>query len=82
MSKNSIPSLINGSAGVPKVATAGKACPCRGCGASISKGERCFDIPNPRASFSNSRRFCQICFNSVLAKTKADIAEFELCTKV
>ena len=49
MSKNSIPSLINGSAGVPKVATAGKECLCRGCGASISKGEKCFDIPNPRS---------------------------------
>jgi hypothetical protein len=77
MSKNKIPSLINGSAGVPKVAIAGKECPCRGCGSSISKGEKCFDIPNPRTAFSNSRRFCRLCFNGVLAKTKVDIAAFE-----
>lgn len=77
MSKTNIPSLVNGSAGVPKTAVAGKECPCRGCGSSISMGEKCFDIPNPRKAFSNSRRFCQVCFKEVLAKTKADIAEFE-----
>jgi hypothetical protein len=44
---------------------AGKECPCRGCGASISKGEKCFDIPNPRTAFSNSRRFCRVCFDGV-----------------
>jgi len=81
MSKNNIPSLINGSAGVPKVAIAGKECPCRGCGSSISKGEKCFDIPNPRTAFSNSRRFCTACFNDVLAKTKTHIAEFEQSNK-
>jgi hypothetical protein len=77
MSKNSIPSLINGSTGVPAKSIAGKQCPCRGCGSSISKGEECFDIPNPRKAFSNSRRFCIVCFKKVLAKTKADLAEFE-----
>lgn len=81
MSRNNIPSLINGSAGVPKVAIAGKECPCRGCGASIGKGEKCFDIPNPRTAFSNSRRFCRVCFDGVLAKTKADVAEFEQSNK-
>ncbi len=81
MSKNNVPSLINGSAGVPKAATAGKECACRGCGSAISKGEKCFDIPNPRTAFSNSRRFCQTCFNGVLVKTKADIAAFEQSDK-
>jgi hypothetical protein len=77
MSLSKIPSLINGSAGKPTVATAGKKCPCVGCGAAIIKGEKCFDIPNPRTAFSNSRRFCADCFKSVLAKTKADLAKLE-----
>jgi hypothetical protein len=77
MSANSIPSLINGSAGRPKSETAGKKCECKGCGAEIIKGAKCFDIPNPHKSFSNPRRFCQTCFKAVLAKTKLDISVFE-----
>ena len=77
MSQNRIPSLINGSAGRPVVATAGKKCECAGCDAAIVKGEKCFDIPNPRTAFSNSRRFCQACFKLVLAKTMADVAKLE-----
>lgn len=77
MSQNKTPSLINGSAGRPVVATAGKECPCMGCGTAIIKGEKCFDIPNPRTAFSNSRRFCAACFKIVLTKTKADVAKFE-----
>jgi len=77
MSKDSIPSLINGSAGVPKAAVAGKVCSCRGCKSAITKGDKCFDIPNPRKAFSNSRRFCVACFKLVLAKTKADLSELE-----
>jgi len=77
MSKNSIPSLINGSTGVPTAALAGKECPCRGCNGSIAKGDKCFDVPNPRTAFGNSRRFCLTCFTAVLAKTKADLSELE-----
>ena len=77
MSQNKIPSLINGSAGVPEVAIAGKACTCRACGGSIPKGERCFDIPNPRMAFGNPRRFCLICFTEVLAKTKVHLSKVE-----
>jgi len=62
---------------VPVVAIAGKQCPCRGCGSAISKGEKCFDIPNPRKAFSNSKRFCAGCFKKVLAKTTANIADME-----
>jgi len=77
MSRNSIPSLINGSAGVPKAAVAGKACSCRGCKGGITKGEKCFDIPNPHKAFSNPRRFCAACFTLVLAKTKTHLAELD-----
>lgn len=77
MSPNSIPSLINGSAGRPRLATAGKKCECKGCHASISKSEKCFDIPNPSTAYANTRRFCPACFKEVIAKTKLDIAKFE-----
>jgi hypothetical protein len=77
MSNNKIPSLINGSAGQPTVAIAGKKCDCVGCDAAIVKGEKCFDIPNPRTAFSNSRRFCSACFKIVLFKSKADVAKLE-----
>jgi hypothetical protein len=77
MSQNRIPSLINGSTGRPDAAIAGKKCECTGCDAPIFKGEKCFDIPNPRAAFSNPRRLCPVCFKTVLAKTKADVAKLE-----
>jgi hypothetical protein len=77
MSQNKIPSLINGAAGRPTAAIAGKKCECVGCEAPIVKGENCIDIPNPRSAFSNSRRFCSACFKIVLAKTRADIAKLE-----
>jgi hypothetical protein len=75
MSANKIPSLINGSTGAPKDAVAGRQCKCKGCDRSISKGEKCYDIPNPSKSFSNPRRFCCACFRLVLEKSKVDIAE-------
>ena len=77
MSANRIPSLINGSAGVPKGVAAGRECKCKGCDVAISKGEKCYDIPNPSKSFGNSRRFCPTCFRAVLEKSKADIATLE-----
>ncbi len=77
MSGSKIPSLINGSAGCPTAATAGKKCKCRGCDAVIVIDEKCYDVPNPREQFSNVRRFCAACFKAVLAKTKAHITELE-----
>jgi hypothetical protein len=77
VSGSKIPSLINGSAGCPAAAEAGKRCECKGCGASIVMGEKCYDIPNPRESFSNSRRFCTACFKKVIEKTKADLVALE-----
>jgi hypothetical protein len=56
---------------------AGRQCKCKGCDAAIVKGEQCYDIPNPSASFGNSRRFCSTCFRAVLEKSKADIAALE-----
>lgn len=77
MAQNKIPSLVNGSTGRPTAAIAGKRCGCAGCSAPIIKGEKCFDIPNPRSAFSNSRRFCSSCFTMILTKTRADIVKLE-----
>lgn len=77
MSGNSIPSLINGSAGKPTVVTVGKKSPCRGCGATLQKGDRCYAVPNPRASFSNPRRFCGMCFKEILERTGQDLTALE-----
>jgi hypothetical protein len=74
---NRIPSLINGSAGRPTLETAGKKGACAGCDAEIVKGEKCFDIPNPRTAFSNTKRYCIECFGIALTKTKVDIVQFE-----
>lgn len=71
------PSLIGGSLGRPKVATAKKRCDCSRCEASISRGEKCYDVPQPSKPFSSSRRFCETCFASVLAQTRADLLELE-----
>jgi hypothetical protein len=67
-----IPSLINGSAGKPKLATAGKKCECRACGSEFVKGDRCAIIPNPR-SMGSDKRFCRTCFALILAKTRRDV---------
>jgi hypothetical protein len=77
MTQNSIPSLINGAAGKPVLAEAGKKCTCKGCGSVITMGEKCFDIPNPHTAHSNSRRFCASCFAAVIKRTKADIEKLE-----
>ena len=78
MSGHRIPSLINGSAGRPGLALAGKKSTCKGCGREILKGEKCVDIPNPRAAFASSKRFCCNCFKEIIAKTKQELATFEV----
>lgn len=77
MSSNKIPSLINGSAGRPKKALAGRKSPCKACGKDILKDESCYDIPNPTKSFNPSRRFCKSCFKQILQKTKDDVVALE-----
>lgn len=77
MPKGKTPSLIGSSLGRPAAVTAGKLCACSRCTASIVKGEKCYDIPQPSQPFSNKRRFCRSCFASVLAQTKQDVAEME-----
>jgi hypothetical protein len=72
----SVPSLINGSAGKPKLVTAGKRCECRSCGGEFSKGDHCVIVPNPR-TMGSDKRFCRECFLLVLEKTRRDVAVLE-----
>ncbi len=71
-----VPSLINGSAGKPKLATVGKKCECRTCAATFAKGDRCAVIPNPR-SMQSDKRLCESCFRLVLQKTRTDLAKLD-----
>jgi hypothetical protein len=74
MQKPRIPTLINGSLGRPQLATAGKKCVCSLCRSDIHKGDKCYDVPNPRAAFSAKRRFCISCFKEIVLKTETDLA--------
>jgi hypothetical protein len=75
MPKGKTPSLIGSSLGRPDAVTAGKRCACSRCEAEITKGEKCYDVPQPSKPFSSRRRFCKICFDRVLAQTRQDLAE-------
>ena len=77
MIKGKTPSLISGSSGKPKFVEALKKSQCKRCGFPIAKGQKCVDVPNPRASFSSSRRFCPDCFGSILKQTKIDLNAIE-----
>lgn len=75
MSKGKTPSLIGASLGRPKAAVAGKRSSCSRCDASVSMGQKCYDVPQPSKPFSSTRRFCKGCFAAVLAQTQQDLAE-------
>ena len=70
----SVPSLINGSAGKPKLAIVGRKCECRACAATFAKGDRCAIFPNPR-SMQSDKRLCRLCFGLVLQKTQSDLSK-------
>jgi hypothetical protein len=77
MPKGKTPSLIGSSLGRPAAVSAGKLCACSRCKTNITKGEKCYDVPQPSQPFSNKRRFCKACFDNVLAQTRQDLAEIE-----
>ena len=77
MPRGKTPSLIGSSLGRPDLATAGKRSPCSRCDADILMGQRCYDVPQPLKKFSSTRRFCTVCFKTVLEKTRQDLAALE-----
>ena len=68
-----IPSLISGGNGKPKRVTVKKKSNCSRCGVSFVAGMSCIEIPKVRSGFSNSKRFCDDCFQDILRKTCEDI---------
>lgn len=75
--KGKTPSLIGGSLGRPKEAVAGKRCECSRCHEAITKGTKCYDVPQPGTAFSNTRRFCAECYKKVLQQTTIDLTELK-----
>ena len=77
MLKGKTPSLIGSSLGRPIKATAGRKCECSRCNTEIVKGAECYDVPQPQKPHSTTRRFCRMCFEAVLKKTKSDLGELQ-----
>jgi len=71
--KGKTPSLIGGSLGIPRKCVVKKACACKRCKISIQKDVECYEISQLGGSFSNYKRYCDVCFSSILEKTKADL---------
>lgn len=71
--KGKVPSLIGSTLGTPKKVLVERECTCKRCHCSISKGTECYEIPQLGGPFINHKRYCDVCFHSILAKTKDDL---------
>lgn len=72
--KGKTPSLLTKSAGRPSVRIAGQKRSCSRCGAVISKGEKCVEVPSPQLH-GPRRTFCPSCFYEVSKQTLKDLLE-------
>lgn len=81
MPKGKTPSLIGSSLGRPAKVKCGRAGPCSRCEGEISKGDDCYDVPQPLKPHSATRRFCGMCMQKVLEQSKADFQELETLLK-
>jgi len=70
-----VPSLIGGSNGKPKRGVAKRSCKCARCGETIASGQRYVAIPKLGGGFAYSKRYCDECFQEILAKTTVDLEE-------
>ena len=75
MAKGKTPSLIGSSLGRPSKKTCGRETSCSRCKQPISKGEDCYDVPQPQKPHSSTRRFCVQCFEGVLEQSHRDLDE-------
>ncbi len=80
MPRGKTPSLIGSSLGRPRKETCGRETPCSRCKKPISKGEDCYDVPQPQKPHSATRRFCADCFVGVLEQSKLDLEKLEALT--
>jgi len=67
------PSLIGSTLGAPRKGLVKGKSHCKRCKAPISKGVECYEIPQLGGSFSNYKRYCDVCFSSILEQTKTDL---------
>jgi hypothetical protein len=75
--KGKTPSLLSMSTGVPVVHTCGKATHCDRCGETVSKGQRCFQIPKMSSAFVIRPIFCTGCTANVIEQTKTELSALE-----
>jgi hypothetical protein len=73
--KGKVPSLIGGSLGAPRRTKVERTSPCKRCAIGLPKGLECFEIPQLRTAFTTYKRYCDPCFDAILAQTQADLDE-------
>lgn len=71
--KGKVPSLIGSTLGTPRKTVTDGTSKCKRCGGSVLKGTECYEIPQLGGSFSNYKRYCDGCFESILERTRADL---------
>ncbi len=72
-----MPSLIGSSNGKPKRVDVLGPSHCSRCKIPLSKGQICIEIPKLGNSFSNPKRYCDECYQSILQKTEQDLEELK-----
>lgn len=75
--KGKTPSLLAVSTGTPVPHTCGKATPCDRCGATVVKGESCFQIPKMKSGFTKHPIFCIVCTVAIVEQTKIELSAVE-----
>lgn len=71
------PSLIGGTNGRPKRVPVTRRSQCYRCTDDLVAGTQCIEIPKLGMAYSTSRRCCDACFELILTKTEADLAELK-----
>ena len=77
MPRGRIPSLISSSSGKPRFVTAKKSCSCSRCKKDISSGEVCVEIPKVGGAYTNWKRCCLDCFQTIIEQTDKDFKEIK-----
>ena len=78
--KGKVPSLIGGSLGTPRRTRVERESPCKRCAVGLPKGQECFEIAQLRSSFAVYRRYCDTCFEAIIAQTQVDLDDLKRAT--
>jgi hypothetical protein len=71
------PSLIGASNGRPKRINVQRKSHCHRCGHDIQVGQDCFGVPKVVSGFTSIKRYCRICFQSIIDQTHKDLEEIK-----